>query len=174
MPPTSLPHLRLLRCHGLCAPNQRHCPRHAADRIAFQELSPAPLRRARLTDCCIDTWPAVQRDGEPLRRCRVIGSMGRPGPPGRGVNLRHRMNASSMGWGRRGGILSGRRRPLSVPSMRPSCTQAARNSASNDPPACPAWGGSNWTPCFRSTRNRQCFALEPSAEVAPSRRNSAS
>ena len=32
-------HLRLLRCHGLCAPNQRHCPRHAADRIAFQELS---------------------------------------------------------------------------------------------------------------------------------------
>ena len=23
-----------------CAPNQRHCPRHAADRIAFQELSP--------------------------------------------------------------------------------------------------------------------------------------
>ena len=35
------------------------------DRIAFQELSPAPLRCARLTDCCIDTWPAVQRDGEP-------------------------------------------------------------------------------------------------------------
>ena len=72
MPPTPLPHLRLLRCHGLCAPNQRHCPRYAADRIAFQELSPAPLRCARLTDCCIDTWPAVQRDGEPPRRCRGL------------------------------------------------------------------------------------------------------
>ena len=33
-----------------------------------------PLRRARLTDCCIDTWPAVQRVGEPLRPCRGLGT----------------------------------------------------------------------------------------------------
>jgi hypothetical protein len=33
---------------------------------------PAPLRCDCLTDCRIDTWPAVKRDGEPLQPCRGL------------------------------------------------------------------------------------------------------
>ena len=45
----------------------------------------------------------------------------------------------------------------------------------NDPPGLSSVGvGSNWTRAQVDPNRRQCFALEPTAEVASSRRNSAS
>ena len=53
-------------------------------------------------------------------------------------------------------------------------TLSSLRAASNDPPACPAWGWGRIDRLPELTRNRQCFALEPTAEVASSRRNSPS
>ena len=166
------------------APCATHCK---ATRGVVRKPGCSPCKTRGAVEWCRRQTPKkTLRLQKSKARKRGKDPFARPMPPG----------LSDMGWGR--GACSTRSEPPSVPRVRADFGgrlftakfgvivhylphQIAQSLAGGSrhllhaqcPPACPTWGGVAARAPLDPNR-RQCLALEPTSEVASSRRNSAS